>query len=52
MRNWFHNDVYGQEERQEFNLEVLNNQDSIEKYYEDNILPYIKLKTPRKKSSS
>lgn len=46
----FHNDVYGQEERQEFNLEVLNNQDSIEKYYEDNIFTLYKTKNPQEKN--
>ena len=44
----FHNDVYGQEERQEFNLEVLNNQDSIENIMKIIFLPYIKLKIPKK----
>ena len=35
-------------QRQEFNLEVLNNQDSIENIMKIIFLPYIKLKSPRK----
>lgn len=58
LMNWmgfdevaFHNDVDGQEERQEFNLEVFNNQDSLEQYYQDDIFTLFKTNHPQEKNT-
>lgn len=46
----FHNDVYGQDERQDFNYNVLNAQKNLEKHYKDSIFTLYNVKTPQKDS--
>ena len=44
----YHNEYMGQEKRQEFNLKILDEQNTIEKHYENDIYHLYKLDDPRR----